>query len=119
MTSDTATHIGFWLLAWAVLSLAVAGAWVAYRARAKRLAAEAVPAAGKAATGKRGPLVQHFCPYCHRAGVYMTKTGQPNRRYHQCDPAAVQAHVWPPAFAVTDEPQPPQTVTTWPPEVTP
>jgi hypothetical protein len=33
---------------------------------------------------KRGPLTEAFCPVCHAPGVYMTKAGLPNRRYHVC-----------------------------------
>ena len=47
----------------------------------------------------RGPLADGFCPVCHAPGVYLTKAGGPNRRYHTCEPPAVQAHVWPPAPA--------------------
>jgi len=90
---------------------------------------------------KRGPLTEAFCPVCGQAGVYLTRAGQPNRRYHpardcagrliqtgsvtaatpeqvarwarQFDSSAVATR--PPTFVQTDEPQPPQTVTTWPP----
>lgn len=47
----------------------------------------------------RGPMREGFCPYCQRPGTYLTHAGIPNRRYHVCQPAAVQAHVWPPAPA--------------------
>jgi len=33
---------------------------------------------------KRGPLNEAVCPVCGQAGVYLTKAGQANRRYHRC-----------------------------------
>jgi len=78
---------------------------------------------------KRGPMAEGYCPNCQEAGVYMNKDGTPNRRHHsvaRCERlraawltpeqvAALPTHTWPPSFVQTDEPQPPQTVTTWPP----
>jgi len=63
---------------------------------------------------KRGPLNEAFCPVCGQAGVYMTKRGLPNRRFHSCAASVNVPSVLVP-FVQIDEPQPAQTVTTWPP----
>jgi hypothetical protein len=65
---------------------------------------------------KRGPLTEAFCPVCGQAGVYMTKRGLPNRRFHSCAASVNVPSVLVP-FVQIDEPQPAQTVTTGPPQV--
>jgi hypothetical protein len=55
-----------------------------------------------------------LCPYCGETDIPLRADGEPHRRFHRCESSRAP---WPPAFVQTDEPQPPQTVTTWPPEV--
>jgi hypothetical protein len=56
----------------------------------------------------RGPLMDGFCPDCREPGVYLTRTGHPNRRYHSLEVCYArvaaererEAHLeatWPPA----------------------
>ena len=45
----------------------------------------------------RGPLMDGCCPECGMPGVYLTKAGKANARYHLCGIAAGDS--WPPAKA--------------------
>jgi hypothetical protein len=53
------------------------------------------------------------CPYCGELDIPLRADGEPHRRFHRCESSRAP---WPPAFVQTDEPQPPVTVTTWPPQ---
>lgn len=46
-----------------------------------------------------GAYRRGMCQTCGELDVVLRADGQPHRRFHHCDPAAVQAHVWPPAPA--------------------
>ena len=48
----------------------------------------------------RGPLRDGFCPFCSTPGVYLTRKGLPNLRYHNCRRGLTGAQAvsatWPP-----------------------
>ena len=68
---------------------------------------------------KRGPLTEAFCPVCGQAGVYLTKRGLPNRRFHSCAASVNAPSVLVPFVQIdTGRPEPESVLTTagWPPE---
>jgi len=90
MTLDLALKIGLSLVGGGLVLLCVIGLFLGSKPREAE-EADATPKPKRT----RGRLADGFCPVCRQPGVYLTKAGQPNRRYHRCEPAAVQTHVWP------------------------
>lgn len=81
------TTLSLFLLGCAVLAVAFLGATGRL---GRRKGDQTIPPVLAPAKAKRGPLADGFCPACHAPGVYLTKAGGPNRRYHRCPPSYTQ-----------------------------